>query len=72
MFVHTAGNGAGAVNTLARNHANHFLAVFAQFHALHADFRIVSEHGDNMAFVDVAFKAEQQIRAGQMKKMQGV
>ena len=70
ILVHSAGNGTGTVNALARRDANYFLSVFAQQHALFGDFRVGGSNADNIALGNIGIETEQQVGRTQVVEMQ--
>jgi hypothetical protein len=71
-LVHAAGDRAGAMHALAGRHADHFLAVLAQKHALLGDFRMRGDDADHVARGDIGAEAEQQVGRRQVEEVQGV
>ena len=80
VLVHAAGDGAGAVDLLARRRLDHLLAEPAHHHGLHREVGVLGRHGQHVPLLDRgaegagrrAVGAEQQVRARQVEEVQGV
>ena len=72
ILVHPARHRAGAMYPFAGGMADHFLAVFAQQHALARHLGIGGGDANDIAFGHLGVETEQEIGRGQMEKMQRV
>ena len=71
-LVHAAGNDAGAVNALADDVADDFLAPLARHHAALGEIREGRRDADDVALADLAVETEQQIGRSEMEEVQRV
>ena len=71
-LVDAAGDGTCAMNFLTRGRCNDLLPVLAHQHGLRCQLAIRERHADHIAGLRRRVVAKQQVRRGQMKKVQRV